>query len=211
MEITQCVITLHAILGAVALISGAIPLFTLKGGIRHKSMGKIFFWTMSMSILLALVIAIFPDHVNYFLFAIGLFSLYLLLTGYLVVNQFHKKQFALGKALSTCMIIIGLAMLFLPLAFTGKINLILSIFGLAGVVLSMLDLRFFYSKNKEYKGMLQLHLSRIIGSYIAAWTAFIVVNEFISGLLGWLAPSLVGTAFIFYWIKKSNAKKVEEY
>ena len=42
----------------------------------------------------------------------------------------------------------------------------------------------------------------MIGGYIAATTAFVVVNEFFSGLYGWFVPGLIGGIYIGYWMSK---------
>ena len=44
------------------------------------------------------------------------------------------------------------------------------------------------------------------GGYIAAFTAFVVVNQILPGVYGWLTPTALGTIYIMYWNKKIKNK-----
>lgn len=51
-----------------------------------------------------------------------------------------------------------------------------------------------------------MHIGKITGGYIAATTAFVVVNNtFLPPLLAWLAPGVLGNIYIVYWIRKMKA------
>jgi hypothetical protein len=57
-------------------------------------------------------------------------------------------------------------------------------------------------KNKNY--WLLIHIQRMVGSYIAALTAFLVVNNtYLPPLMAWLMPTIIMTPLIFYWSKKN--------
>ena len=47
----------------------------------------------------------------------------------------------------------------------------------------------------------------MIGGYIAASTAFVVVNEFFPSFYGWFIPGIIGGFFIAYWLRKLNISK----
>jgi hypothetical protein len=47
----------------------------------------------------------------------------------------------------------------------------------------------------------------MIGGYIAATTAFVVVNNFFSSFYGWFIPGTISGLYITYWIKKINNNK----
>jgi hypothetical protein len=42
----------------------------------------------------------------------------------------------------------------------------------------------------------------MIGGYIAAVTAFVVVNNMFPSFWGWFAPTLVGVPYILYWNRR---------
>ncbi|MBK8698615.1 MAG: hypothetical protein IPN29_03380 [Saprospiraceae bacterium] len=67
-------ITIHASLGALALMAGMVALMARKGSRYHKKAGKIFLYAMLFSAVLAMIIALMPGHENAFLFSIGIFS-----------------------------------------------------------------------------------------------------------------------------------------
>jgi hypothetical protein len=47
-----------------------------------------------------------------------------------------------------------------------------------------------------------MHLTKMTGEFIAWVTALIVVDQFIPGIFGWLAPTVLGTAFIVHQSRK---------
>jgi uncharacterized membrane protein len=71
----------HAPLGGVALIAGGIALAVKKGNSVHLKAGRVFYYAMLLSALAAFAISVMPEHENPFLFCIGLFSSYFLISG----------------------------------------------------------------------------------------------------------------------------------
>ncbi len=195
----------HAAFGGVALLTGFISILAFKGKNLHKKSGKFFVQTMIISGLTAMLIAISPKHENPVLFAIGIFSTYLALTGYRAL-RFKQKgvDLKIDKLLASIMLITGLSMLLLPAIINQQINIILSVFGLVGIVLSVQDLVLFKRPETLRKGWLKLHIGKIMGGYISAVTAFIVVNQFIPGMMGWFVPTIIGSVYITYWQIRAN-------
>lgn len=204
----QILIIIHATLGGLALLFGAIALSVKKGGKIHKSTGKLFFYTMLGSAIVALVISTLPHHKNPFLFTIGVFSSYFLITGYLALKYRNSNlNLAIDKLVSWMMIITGFAMILYPIYLTAKPNIIMTVFGLIGIVFSIRDIKLF-TKHEKLKSMwLKLHLSKMIAGYISALTAFMVVNNFFHPLIGWLGPGIIGGFYIAYWIRKVDLSK----
>jgi len=80
-------------------------------------------------------------------------------------------------------------------------------FAIIGIIFSIRDLRLYRNPNKLKEAWLKIHLGKMIGAYISATTAFVVVNEFFPSIYGWFIPGIVGGLFITYWIRKLNDKK----
>ncbi len=209
----QNIIFLHASLGAIALIFGMIAIITKKGSPLHKKSGKVFFYAMLSSAIVALFVALMPGHTSYFLFIIGIFSCYLLLSGYRALrfkNIQEISSFTTDKIISYGMLFSGLGMVIwslLPLLQRHNPSIVLLIFGAIGITLSIRDIRLLKDTEQLTKSWLRIHIGNMVGGYMAAFTAFIVVNKFIPGIYGWLAPTVIGSIYISYWMAKIAPKK----
>lgn len=207
-QLIQIFIYFHALFGGIALFSGSISLVSKKGKSIHKKSGKLFYYTMLLSALTALIISALPKHESPFLFSIGLFSSYFTITGYRAL-QFKNKNINLkmDKIISGIMIITGILMILYNPLINQKINIVLTVLGLVGLLFSTRDFLLFQNKTNLQKVWLKLHLGKMIGGYISATTAFIVVNQFIPNIYGWFIPGTIGGFYIVYWIIKLNKKQ----
>lgn len=203
----QILIYIHAALGSIALLAGTLALLVKKGSFLHKKSGLTFYVAMILSSTLAMCIALLPKHTSPFLFSIGIFSLYFVLTGKRALRLKHKNSTLFwDKIISVIMLITSLLMALLPIVLTQKIQVILAVFGTAGVIFSIRDLQNFKNSKVLRRKWLQLHIGKMTGGYIAATTAFVVVNQIFPGITGWFIPSIVGSLIIYYWIKKVKPK-----
>ncbi len=208
METTaQILIYIHATTGGIALAGGTTALLVRKGSNIHRKSGLVFFYSMLISALLALIIAILPGHVSPFLFAIGLFSSYFILSGYSSL-RFKKKNFSLrfDRILAIFLIITGMAMIIYAFLLKSSLNIVLLVFGLTGIVFGIRDTKSFKDRKALRKKWLRRHIGNMTGGYIAALTAFLVVNEVLPGLVNWFLPTILGSVYIGYWIKKVRGK-----
>lgn len=195
-------IILHAIFGALALLIGFISISAKKGGKLHRQSGKGFVLFMTLSALLALVISILPEHTSPFLFSVGIFSLYFTISGFRSIQYTKSLNYLwFDKTLSSLMIVIGILMISSPF-FLNRTNVVMIIFGALGLVFAIRDWTLYTNLTKLKKGALKLHLGKITGGYISACTAFVVVNQFLPGIIGWIAPGVIGGFFINYWMRK---------
>jgi len=203
----QNLIYIHAALGGVALLAGAVAISTKKGSRRHKKAGRIFFFSMLFSVILSLIISALPAHENSFLFAVGVFSLYLVFGGYRAL-RFRKSDVNtnIDKIASWLMILIGLLMIFYPPLRFGSIHLVLLVFGIVGISFGIRDLLLFRKKQVLKENWLRLHLGKMTGGYIAATTAFFVVNEILPNIWNWFVPGILGSIYISYWTGKVKKK-----
>ena len=202
-KIIQPLIFIHAALGGLALLAGSIALAVRKGGPLHRRAGKVFFGSMLISALLAVIISLLPDHESPFLLAIGIFTIYLIGTG-LRATRFKRKEINArwDKAAALLMADIGILMFVLPWLLYDRFNIVLGVFGSLALLLAISDFRRFSKPETLRSNWLRMHLTKMTGGFIASVTAFIVVNQFIPGIFGWLTPTVVGTAFIVYQSRK---------
>lgn len=207
----QILIYIHAGFGGIALLTGFISMIAKKGNNIHKKFGSIFFYSMMISGITAMIVAFMPNHESPFLFAVGIFSLYFVLTGKRALN-FKRKNPNLkpDRWISIIMIITGVLMILLPIILTKSINIILVVFALIGIVFSVRDLILYKNPERLRKAWLKLHLGKMLGGYISATTAFVVVNQFFPSVYGWFIPGIIGGFFITYWIRKVNKQNDKE-
>lgn len=201
-RVIQFLVYFHAVLGGVALVAGGIALIVPKGMLWHRRSGIVFFYTMLSSAILAMVIAATPTRVNLFLFSVGVFSTYFLISGYRSLSfRKPKHNLRLDKGLAYLIILTGLAMISYPVILTGKPNTVLLVFGVVALVFGLRDLRLYKNQKRLLNKWLRLHLGKMTGGYIAATTAFFVVNEILPGIWNWFVPGIVGSLLIIYWMR----------
>ena len=104
----QILIYIHAAFGGIALLAGLVSIIAKKGKNIHRKSGLIFFYSMMLSGIIAMIVAVLPNHESPFLFAVGIFSLYFVLTGNRALNFKRKKtDLKIDKLISIIMIITG--------------------------------------------------------------------------------------------------------
>lgn len=196
---------IHAPLGAIALLAGGIALVVKKGNKVHKKSGKVFYFSMLLSAMAALLIAVLPNHKSPFLFSIGLFSSYFLISGLRSLTYKQKEvDLKMDKIIAYLIMITGITMVLYPLILERKLNVILTVFGTAGLMFGTRDLLLFRDIERLKNKWLDLHLGKMTGGYIAAITAFFVVNEILPGIWNWFVPAMVGSVYITFWRRKLN-------
>lgn len=195
-------------MGSLSLIAGFIAIVSRKGGAIHKKAGRVFYYTMLSSSTIAMIIATLPKHQNPFLFAIGIFSCYLLIGGKRAI-LYKNPQFNsnIDRVLAILSIVLGMGMIAVPIITNQALNIVLSVFGTLSIWLGTIDIINLKNNDKLKDHWLRLHVGKIMGGYISAVSAFFVVNQILPGIWNWFSPGIVGGAFIFYWLKKLPVKK----
>lgn len=192
---------------SIALASGFLAMCLKKGAKGHILSGMIFYYAMLVCIPLAWIIAISPGHVNPFLFAIGIFSIYFVIAGKRSLKH-NKKDINLGfdRFLAGFLLMTGLAMVIVPFVLGQRINWVLLVFGVVAIVFGISDWRLFSNIDKLKKNALKNHIAKMTGAYIAAVTAFFVTVNALPSLLNWFLPGVLGSIFITLWVKKYGHK-----
>lgn len=207
---------LHIASGALGLIAGTITIARKKGDRNHKLTGKLFAYGMLTAGASALVLS--SMHLNYFLFTVGVFTIYLIGTGnrYIHLKMLDKNQKPVWVdwALTAGMMVAVL--LFIALGTKNLINK--NSFGVVYIVFGALGSRFVKTDIDNYKGgcstknyWLLTHLQRMTGGYIAALTAFLVVNGKylpLPPVLLWLLPTIIFTPLIVRWSRKYKKENI---
>ncbi len=204
---------IHIVSGFTSLTVGLIPMIAQKGGRVHKVSGQVFFWAMFGVFVTATVSWLQrPDKPFFqFLLLVGFFSFHLTLTGVRTLRRKTTKAqptrfdwFVAGVAMlgGIVAILFGIGQLYAGLR-TGQFSMFSVLYLLFGGSflrngqmdwwvysgwVSMEKMHWFYN-----------HITRMVGAYIASFTAFCVVNSEhipLPGLLVWTLPGAIGGFFI---------------
>nr|WP_314839832.1 DUF2306 domain-containing protein [uncultured Flavobacterium sp.] len=212
----KIILVLHILSGFTGLLLGTIVLIRKKGDRIHKRIGLIFTAAMVSTGLCAFYLSYV--HPNLFLFIVGVFTIYLAVSGYRMIqlkNAHLGQKPQLGDALLTIAMLICSAIFY----YIGIRYIIAKqVFGIVFLLFGTASLRLCYTEYKAYTGKvtdplygLKNHIGRMTGAYIAAFTAFIVVNNtFLPDVVAWSLPGILGGIFISRSIKKlkSNPKNI---
>jgi uncharacterized membrane protein len=209
----KIVIALHIISGSIGLILGSYNLIRKKGDKTHKLLGKIFAIAMISTGLTAFILSYL--HPNFFLFIVGVFTIYLTFTGYRMISLKNilkgQKPLIIDYLISILMFIACGFFIYLGiknLLQGNNFGIVVILFGSISLRLCYLDYRIFSNKITDKMFWLKNHIGRMTGAYIAALTAFIVVNNtFIPPVFAWNLPGIIGTIFISRTIKNLSSKK----
>lgn len=209
-------LVLHIVSGSVGILSGILNIIRKKGDKNHKLIGKLFFVSMLSVGISSLVLSCL--HPNYFLFMIGVFTLYMVSSGQRYLK--HKQQYKLDSKIIDWAITISIlfaGLLFIGIGILTIINsnlfgLVFLTFGSLGLLFVRQDFNAYNDKTTIINYWLIAHLQRMTGGFIAALTAFLVVNaknfpEQIPSLVYWLLPTIILTPLIIKWSGKYEVKK----
>ncbi|MEY4935428.1 MAG: hypothetical protein RIS64_1787 [Bacteroidota bacterium] len=195
----------HIIAGSIGLLTGTLVMILKKGDAIHRRIGSIFYYAMVLNAVVSLILA--KMHPNPFLFIVGIFSLYLILSGdrILKLKQIDENQQAsmLDWGITYGMLLAGIAFISLggyQLLQNNLFGLVYLAFGSIGLGLVLQDFRFFKGQMTDKKYWLKTHLTKMMGGNIAAFTAFLVVNNnILPSVIAWLLPTFIGTLLIIKW------------
>lgn len=198
----------HIAVGGGALVLGMLQMALRHGGARHRALGRFYVLCMMLSFATSFPLSLYTA--NIFLSIIGIFSFYMALTGQrLYVAAMHGGFSSVDKALSVLFAFSALLMAAFSAYYFARgasnAGIVLGVFTAIFGSMTIADLRDMWDKNRpnvrsywKYR-----HIGRMVGSYIAAVTAFLAnVEPFGSTLLNWLLPTAIGTTFIWYQIRK---------
>jgi uncharacterized membrane protein len=200
-------LVLHVASGFTALLVGLLVLIIKKGQKVHKLLGMIFF----ISMLGVSFSALFTSFLkfNVFLFHIGIFALYQNFSGFRATRNKSLKPAIIDWFMLSISAVNSVMMIY-------TFNIVLVVFGFISASLVFGELRIYIAhlRNREVPKLqwLTQHIGMMIGTYIATFTAFVVVN--IKNMnpywLPWILPTVFGVPLIVYFTRKyvpRNQKK----
>src|SRR2546426_6783314 len=198
---------IHGLAGTTALLMAPGALLTVKGGRAHRRWGKIYFWAMATVAATALVVGFWRSR--FFLMLVAVFSFYAALSAYRVLS---RKRPALGQRATAldwvasllalgaggALIAFGIVK---PTPAWREIGTVAVVFGTLSLALALRDLWAFVKPPADPQAWWYQHMGNMMGSYIAAVTAFSVVNfGFLPTTVRWLWPTVVGSPLILIWV-----------
>lgn len=223
----RVLLALHISCGVVAFICAPVALASAKGGRTHRKWGKIYFWAMAGVAVTALILS-FALPI-FFLAMVAVFSFYSAFAAYRIL---YLKDMCEGASPSpidwiAAVITILSSLLLFTMGFLRprsmavgvveiaghSVSIVSIVFGIIGMRMGLGSIRGFILPSKEKMFWWFGHMQGMIGSYIAAMTAFSAVN--LSHWFGaawwvWLWPTIAGVPAMSLWTayyKKKFAPK----
>jgi uncharacterized membrane protein len=203
----------HIACGFAAFFVAPAVLAMVKGGKQHRRWGKIYFWLMAVVAATALVLSLYRPVV--FLALVAVFSFYMAFSGYRVLFRKRPEQGEnagpmdwIGAALmlgtGVLLILLGAIQ---PTALWTRLSLVAIAFGITGIFFGVRDMVSFLRRPTDKNFWWYNHMGGMIGSYIAAVSAFSVVNlRFLPTVVRWLWPLAIGVPVILIWIRYYRRK-----
>jgi hypothetical protein len=223
----RVLLVLHIACGVVGFVCAPLALATVKGGKAHRRFGKLYFWAMAGVAITALTLSFLLPI--YFLAMVAIFSFYSAFAAYRIL--YLKDMYKGGRPqavdwLAAIVTTLSSLVLFMMgilgpelmkvglMTIVGHtVSIVSIVFGIIGMRMGLGSIYGFVKPSGEKMFWWFDHLQGMIGSYIAAMTAFSAVN--LSRWFGpawwvWLWPTIVGVPAIAIWTayyKKKFAPK----
>ncbi len=196
---------LHVVAGFGALVVAPVAMATAKGGPTHRRWGKVYYRAMVAVGLTAVVLGI--ARPNVFLALLAVFSFYNAFSGYRALAHKHpaaatRDRAAWGMALVTLAASAALVVLGVVRSSETwrQLGLVPAVFGAFGVFLAGRDVAKLVRPPADPMTWWYTHMTRMLGSYAAALTAFSVINFTALPLtVRWFWPVAIGTPLIVAW------------
>ena len=172
----------HILCGSLAFALAPVALITAKGSKAHRRWGMVYFYAMAGVAVSAMVMAAYRPVL--FLALVAIFSFYNALLAYRVLGQKaayqgEKVVRPLDWAAAAFTILAGALLagcgIFRP-ALVQNLGIPSIVFGVLGMRIAGSAMWDFTHPPKEKMFWWYAHLQGMLGSYIAAWTAFLVVT-----------------------------------
>jgi hypothetical protein len=214
--LTNTLLAVHVMGGALLLILGLSQIILPKFGMRHVRIGQLYVALMLVVCITAMYVSLQrlqePNQQggDVFLLMMGLFSLYGTISGYMLGKFKGTRGLFLGKVMVVYGGLIFFFMLAITIYYWSLLGIIAAVFTLLQLMGIIQDARFHFRITKDMphgpRFWIFGHSGRMMGSYIACVTAFLVnVVSCPYPVVLWLGPTLIGGTLII-WFNKRLAK-----
>ncbi len=204
---------LHITAGCVALMSAPVAMAVGKGNTLHRRAGILFFWSMTLVFITALLLSLVSFQP--FLLMIAVLSYYAVVSGYRAL--YHKKLHASKSVIKPidwfALVVNGvtnLAFVIWGITLLDEmqgIGILAIVFGTLGSMMSVSNIISFVRQPSDKMYWLYAHINGFVIGYIACTTAFsVTVIDFIPGIWAWLWPTIIGSPLIAFWIRRYKNK-----
>ncbi len=197
----KALLGLHVAGGSLAFVLAPVALLTAKGGKAHRRWGLVYFYAMAAVAVSALVMSMYRPLL--FLGLVAIFSFYNAWLAYRVLGQKQAANsvrtaqpvdwLAALLTLGAGLLLAACGLLHPALVQNLKIPSIL--FGCLAILLASQAIFSFRRRPQEKMFWWYEHIQGMLGSYIAAWTAFLVVTVgplLHLGWVLWVLPTAIG-------------------
>lgn len=207
----------HAISGALVLLAGLLAIIARKRKGLHTTVGRLYFWGM-MWVCASAWLTISFFRFNLFLLVVGVFSFYLTFSGYRVLKRRQLgEQTWVDWTAAIISALMGVGLMgfgvAVPFLYGWGVSLayplLCMLFGWFTFSSAWTDIKIFRASEMDSKMWWWYHhMQAMLGSYIAAVTAFVVQSghrflpDFGMSWLYWVLPGVIGGIFIGRWIRK---------
>ena len=212
MELFSILRIIHIASGITGFVVAPIALISKKGGRVHRKWGKVFFWSMTVVALTAVIMA--PMHGNIFLTLVAVFSFYLAFSGYR--SLYRKDAYKTGHTafIDWFFVIINTIfsislMIFGIIKLPNLFGIISIVFGFTGSSFGIRDIISFLRPTADKQKWFFSHMIRMTASYIAAMSAFSAVNlnfDWLPVSVQWLWPTIIGVPLLRRWVRSYKVK-----
>lgn len=215
-----CLLVTHVSCGFTALMTGLMPMLWPKGSPVHRRAGRIYVYCIMVVVITALLLCVLQPFklLRLFLVGIAVLNFYLCWTGWRTTRRKRSSPERVDWQLTYLTLTISVAMLamglYLLLTQPSVFAILFTIFGFLTFKNAWYDVGLF-RQLPEKKHWFYHHITRMSGSYIGTFTAFLVnnLNRMLPkgspawvDLLGWLAPTLIGSLLIAYTVRSYKQK-----
>jgi hypothetical protein len=242
LDVHQFLLIAHIIAGSVALFLFWAPMLAKKGSPLHRKSGRYYAYllygvSLSGMLMSAMVLiaplyfkakyltpgadpAVVASNVRLMASFLGLLSLlsWVSIRQAMLVLQLPKNAMVLKTPLHLLAVVLllvaGLYVFWLGLA---KQQTLLIVFSVVAVLNAAGTLRFIFKTAPGRMEILRQHISNMLGSAIAIYTAFSAFGgrglldlSATGQLISWLAPSVVGVAFMMWYNRNYQDKTTSD-
>jgi len=206
---------IHVLFATGALVLGALAILFKSNTPRHKPIGRMYFYCMTVVFITATFISVVKQL--QFLLMIGIFTYYATLIAYrsLKLKNLHKGQkphlidwLIEGIAGLTFLSMIAFALICYAQS-GGSQAIIPLVFGTIGAWGVYRNVSRFIKGQTETLYWLKKHIGNMCGSYIGAITAFIVNQSShipLNPVILWLGPTVIITPIIIFELRKIKSE-----